>query len=241
VDITEDESYERPVHDTVHPSTIQPSPQDFVEVYNKLAPDCDGIVSVHISNKLSGTINSALQGKSEVKDCPVEVIDSEVLTMSLGLVVMSAARFARTGASFEDVVKMVKEALTGVHLMGLLDTLKYLLLGGRIGKAKALMASLLNVKPLLTLKDGEVMPVGQARSRNKGIDKLFEMAKSTSNIGELSVVYNTTPDEATNLADRIAGENIIPRDKIIMTRVGPMLGVHMGPGALLLTILEKTG
>jgi fatty acid-binding protein DegV len=67
------------------------------------------------------------------------------------------------------------------------------------------------------------------------------MAKSTSNIGELSVVYNTTPDEATNLADRIAGENIIPRDKIIMTRVGPMLGVHMGPGALLLTILEKTG
>jgi len=239
VDITEDEFYQRLIKDTVHPSTTQPSPQDFATVYKNLAKEADGIVSLHISAKLSGTCNSALQAKNEVKECPIEVIDSQILTMALGLVVISAAKLANTGAKFEDVVSHVRKVLPTIKLLGLLDTLKFLLLGGRIGKAKALLGSLLNVKPVLTLKDGEVVPAGQVRSRSKGMDRLFEFVKTGNRIEELSVIHNTTPEEAETLANRIVNANIISREKLIISRVGPMLGVHMGPGALIVTYKES--
>jgi len=241
IDISEDEFYQRLVRDTIHPSTIQPSPQDFAEVYQKLSKECTGIVSVHISSKLSGTYNSALQGKTDIKSCPIEVIDSQVLSMALGLIVISAAKMAREGAGIDDIVSEVKKLVSAVHLTGVLDTLKYVLLGGRIGKAKALLGSLLNVKPVLSLKDGEVVPAGQVRSRNKGIDRLVEIAKGDGNVRELAVVYNTTPEDAEILADKIASAKIIARRKIIVSRIGPMLGVHMGPGTLIISYIGKSG
>jgi len=241
IDINEEQFYQRLERDTVHPSTIQPSPKDFMDVYEKLSKDCDGIISLHISSKLSGTSNSALQAKENIKGCPIEVIDSQVLTMALGLIVISAAKKAKEGASFNDIVKHVNVLLSDIHLLAVLDTLKYVLLGGRIGKAKALLGSLLNVKPVLSLKDGEVIPAGQVRSRNKGIDRLVEFAKGNGKVSSLSVVYNTTPDDAKILADRIAAANIISRDKIIMALIGPMLGVHIGPGTLIVCYLDKAG
>ena len=240
IDISEDDFYRRLVRDSIHPSTIQPSPQDFSTAYQSIAKaGVDGIVSIHISNKLSGTMNSASQAKEDVKNCPVEVIDSQMLSAALGLVTISAAKLAKSGTDFIDTVKHVKTILPGTHLEGLLDTLKFVLLGGRIGKAKALLGSLLNVKPLLALKDGEVVPAGQVRSRAKGIDRLFEFIKSGKNIQNLAIAFNTTPDEAETLADRVAAANIFDRKKIIMTRIGPMLGVHMGPGTIIAAYVEK--
>ncbi len=237
--ITGDEFYQRLSTGTIHPSTIQPSPQDFAEVYQKLSKECTGIVSIHISSKLSGTYNSALQAKIGIKDCSIEVIDSQVLSMALGLIVISAAKMAKEGTNLNDIVTEVNKLVSSVHLTGVLDTLKYVLLGGRIGKAKALLGSLLNVKPVLSLKDGEVVPAGQVRSRSKGIDRLVEIAKGDGNVSELTVVYNTTPEDAVILADKIASAKIINRSKIIVSRVGPMLGVHMGPAALIVSYLEK--
>ena len=233
IDISEDEFYHRLTRDTIHPSTIQPSPQDFSNVYKNLAKEAEGIVSIHISNKLSGTCNSALQAKEGITQCPVEVIDSQVLSSALGLVVISAARLARDSAKIPEIVKHVNDILPTVYLLGLLDTLKYLVLGGRIGKAKQLLGSLLNVKPVLTLKNGEVMPAGQVRSRSKGIDRLFEFVKSANSVQDLSIAYNTTFDEAQALAERFAAAKIFDLDKIIMARIGPMLGVHMGPGTII--------
>ncbi len=241
LEISEDEFYQRLTHDTIHPSTIQPSPQDFAGVYKQLAKEADGIVSVHISNKLSGTWNSAMQAKSEVIECPVEVIDSKVLSSALGLIVISAARLAKGGAKLPDIVKHVNNTLSQIRLEGLLDTLKYLVLGGRIGKARALVGSLLNVKPVLTLKDGEVMPAGQVRSRSKGIDRLFEFAKNCGNIQDMAIAYNTTLDEAKALAERIGEAKVFDTNNIIIARIGPMLGVHMGPGTIIMSYLEKTG
>ncbi len=241
LEISEDEFYQRLTHDTIHPSTIQPSPQDFAGVYKQLAKEADGIVSVHISNKLSGTWNSAMQAKSEVTECPIEVIDSKVLSSALGLIVISAARLAKGGAKLPDIVKHVNNTLSQIRLEGLLDTLKYLVLGGRIGKARALVGSLLNVKPVLTLKDGEVMPAGQVRSRSKGIDRLFEFAKNCGNIQDMAIAYNTTLDEAKALAERIGEAKVFDTNNIIIARIGPMLGVHMGPGTIIMSYLEKTG
>ena len=238
VDISEDEFYERLTHDPIHPSTIQPSPQDFADVYQKLLPEADGIVSIHISSKLSGTCNSALQGTELIeKKCPIEVVDSKVLTMSLGLIVIAAAKVAKAGGDMRQVLEGVEQAISNVHLLGLLDTLKYLALGGRIGKAKALLGSVLNVKPILTLKDGEVMPAGQVRSRSKGIDRLVDFVRNAANIEDLAVVYNTTPDEAQALQERIG--SIFTKEKITLARIGPMLGVHFGPGALVVAFREK--
>ena len=238
VDISEDEFYHRLQHDPVHPNTVQPTPQDFAEVYQKLSQKADGIVSIHISSKLSGTYNSAIQGKELVeKRCPIEVIDSQTLTMSLGLLNIVAAKAAKAGKGLPEVIEEVKQIIPDIHLLFLLDTLKYLLLGGRIGKAKALLGSVLNVKPMLTLRDGEILPAGQTRTRSKGIERLIDFVKNATDIQELAVVYNTTPDEAQTLAERIG--SIIPKEKISVARVGPMLGVHAGPGALAVALRGK--
>ncbi|TET26393.1 MAG: DegV family protein [Dehalococcoidia bacterium] len=238
VDISEDEFYQRLQKDPVHPNTIQPSPQDFADVYQKLAPEADGIVSTHISGKLSGTCNAALQGKEiACKGCPIEVIDSQTLTMGLGMVSIAAAKVANAGGSIEQVMGEVKQMIPRIHLLFILDTLKYLALGGRIGKAKALLGSVLNVKPILAIKEGEVVPAGQVRSRSKGIDRLFDFVQSASSIQDLAIIYNTTPDEAQTLAERMTP--IFAKEQIIITRLGPMLGVHAGPGALAIAFIEK--
>jgi len=237
VDISEDEFYQRLSHDPIHPSTIQPTPQDFADVYQRLSPEADGIVSIHISAKLSGTCNSALQGKEMIeKGCPIEVVDSQTLTMALGMISVMAAKSANMGKGLEEVVAEVRQAIPATHLLGLLDTLKYVLLGGRIGKAQALIGSILNVKPLLSLQDGETVPAGRARTRSKGIDRLFDFVQSASNIQDLAVVYNTTPDEAQALVERIG--TIFTKEQIKLARIGPMLGVHMGPGALIVTLRQ---
>jgi DegV family protein with EDD domain len=241
IDISADEFYQRLQHDPVHPSTTQPTPQDFANAYEKVAPKADGIVSVHISAKLSGTCNSALQGKKMREEvgpiCPIEVIDSQTLTMGLGIICIAAAKAANAGGSVEKVVDEVKKMIPRMHLLFTLDTLKYLALGGRIGKAKALLGSVLNVKPILAIKDGEVVPAGQVRSRSKGIDRLVDFVQSAASIQDLAIIYNTTPDEAQTLAERIAP--IFAKEKITIARLGPLLGVHAGPGALAIAFAEK--
>lgn len=237
VDISEDEFYERLTHDPVHPNTTQPTPQDFVDVYQKLSQEADGIISIHISAKLSGTCNSALMARETVgKECPIEVVDSETLSMALGLVVIAAATAAKAGESMDKIVEAAKQAMPKIRLLFLLDTLEYLKKGGRIGKAKALLGSILSVKPMLAVKDGELVPAGQARTRAKGMDKLVEFVQSAANIQDLAVVYNTTPDEAQTLAERIG--SVFDKEKIRMARVGPALGVHGGPGAMIVAFRE---
>jgi len=238
VDITDEEFYQRLLHGPTHPVTIQPSPQDFVNAYQELSPEADGIVSIHISSKLSGTCNSALQGKEMIdKGCPIEVFDSQLVSVGLGLISMAAATVAKTGADLQRVVEEVKQTIPNSYLLCLIDTLKYLLLGGRIGKAKALVGSLLNVKPLLTLKEGETVPVSQARSRSKGIERLFDFVKNATDIQDLAVAYSTTLDEAQTLAERMG--SIFTKQPIKVVRLGTTLGVHLGPGALVVAFRGK--
>ena len=239
VDITEDEFYQRLMSDPIHPNTSQPTPQDFVEVYRELSSQADGIVSVHISDKLSGTCNSALQAKEQVAtECPVEVVDSEMVSMGLGLLAIEAANLANSGKDLKQVVEGVKQLISGTHVWALFDTLKYLALGGRIGKAKALLGSILQKKPMIVVKEGEMAPAGQVRTRAKGIDALCNYVDKVIDIQDLAIVYSTTPDEAQVLADRIGA--IFDKDRIRMARLGPTLGVHAGPGALIVA-LRGTG
>ena len=238
VDISEDEFYHRLLRDPIHPSTMQPTLQDFADTYQKLSQEASGIISIHVTSRLSGTYNSAIQGKKLVEDgCPIEVVDSQTVSMAMGIIVMAAARIARSGKSLLQVVAEVRQIIPNIRLLILFDTLKYLAKGGRIGKAKELLGSVLSVKPLLTVKDGELVPAGQVRTRSKGMQRLFDFTKNTVAIQDLSIVYSTTPDEAQILAERIG--SIFPREQITLARVGPALGVHAGPGALAVGFREK--
>jgi DegV family protein with EDD domain len=238
VDITGDEFYKRLLTDPIHPNTSQPTPQDFTDVYRELSQKADGIVSIHISGKLSGTCSSALQAKEVVAaECPVEVIDSKTTSMALGLIVMAAVKIANTGTSVKQVAEDVKQVVSSVKLLVLFDTLKYLAKGGRIGKAKSMLGSVLNVKPLLAIKDGEFVPVAQVRSRSKGIDKLFDFAIGTPNVEDMAVIHSTTSDEAESLASRIGTE--IKLEQVRIARLGPVLGVHGGPGVLAVAFRQK--
>jgi DegV family protein with EDD domain len=238
VDISQDEFYRRLINDPIHPSTTQPTPQDFIDVYKELSKKADGIISIHVSSKLSGTCNSALRGKEAVgKECPIEVIDSEVVTMGLGLLTIAANTMAQSGKNLQQVVKEVKEIIPSIHVFGLLDTLKYLALGGRIGKMQALLGSVLNIKPMLTIKDGELTPAGRVRSRAKGIDILVDYVKNTADIQDLAVIYNTSLEEAQVLVRRLGA--VFPEERIRLARLGPALGVHTGPGILFIALRGK--
>ena len=238
VDISHSEFYQKLVTSPVHPSTSQPPPLDFANVYGKLSKETDEVVSLHLSRKTSGTYDSALRGREMVgSGCRIEVVDTLFVSMGLGLIVMAAARLAKAGENLQAVMDEIRQAILQIRIFGVFDTLKYLLLGGRISRARALVGTLLNVKPLLTMRDGELVQAGLARTRAKGVERLFDFAKNALNIQELAIVHSTTPDEASSLRKRIA--SIVDEGRIHIARLGPALGVHGGPGALIVALRQK--
>ena len=237
VDISEDEFYDKLVHDSVHPTTSVPSPKDFADIYNELAKETDEIVSIHLTAKESGTHNSALLARDLVdKRCRVEVVDSQSISMSLGLLVIAAAKEARAGASLEQVAELVRRNVPRMHLMILVDTLKYVIRGGRLNKAQGLVGTILRIRPLLTIREGNLLPAGVARTKAKAAERLYEFAKGFSKVKELAVAYTTDHDEAKSLLDRIRAA--FPEATSYLTRVGPSLGTHAGPGAMGVAIRE---
>ncbi len=238
IDISQDELYQKMLAENIPATTSQPPPADFANVYQKLLKETDEIVSIQATSKLSGLYNSALQGKEMVKgESRIAVVDSLSVSMGLGLLTLAAAKLAKTGENLTSIIDELRQSIPHTHLWGLFDTLKYLLRGGRIGKAKALLSSVLNVKPLLTIRDGELHPAGVARTRAKGIERLINNLKNSVNVQEVAVVHSTTPDDAQTLRERISA--IFDKGPIHISRLGPALGVHAGPGALVLALREK--
>ncbi|MCL2706593.1 MAG: DegV family protein [Dehalococcoidia bacterium] len=238
IDISEDEFYEKLIHDRIRPTTSQPTPQDFLEVYNKLGKDADGILSIHIGSHLSGTIRSAEQAKKlTCTKCPIEIIDSKTISMALGIIVITAARMAKEGNCFQEIVDAVNEMLNHIHVLIMFDTLEYLARGGRIGKAKAFVGSLLKTKPLLTIRDGEFTPVLQAYGKTKAKIKLIEFVSRFENIEELCAVYSTNREETVELLKKIT---FFPNERIILSRLGPVIGAHAGPGLIAIAVKTRS-
>jgi DegV family protein with EDD domain len=239
IDISEDEFYKKLLNENIYPHTAQPTPQDFEKVYQKLSQTADSIISIHLSSKLSGTYQSAEQGKQNItKKCPIDTIDSQMVSIALGLIVIQAAKMAKSGLSHQKIIGELGKIIPNTHFLMLFDTMKYLAKGGRIDKSKALIGSVLRVKPLLTIKNGLVASSSLARTRQKGIETLVEFVKKSRNIQDLGVVYSTTPDDAKELISRTSA--VFPEDRTILARLGPALGVHGGPGVLAVALREQT-
>ena len=240
VTMTTDEFYYKLTHDAAWPTTTQPPPSVFVDVYNKLAEDTDEILAITLSSKLSGTYESALNAKSLVeKECRIEVIDSLTVAMGLGLIVIAAAKAAQAGANLDEVADSVRRAMPRSHLVAYFDTLKYLAKGGRIGKAQGLLGAMLSVKPILAVKDGEMSPLTRLRSRTAGMDYLYNFVAGFPHIEELAVEHATTPDDADRLVERLS--SVFPKERIYRSTISPVVGTHAGPGAMAVTVLEAEG
>jgi len=237
VTITTEEFYYKLTHEAVWPTTTQPPPGDFLDVYNKLAEETDEILVVTLSSKLSGTYESALNAKGLVeKKCRIEVIDSLTVAMGLGLIVIAAAKAAQAGANLDALTDLVRRAMLRSHFIAFFDTLKYLAKGGRIGKAKGLLGSLLSMKPILTVKEGEIAPLTTRRTVAAGMDYLYNFVAGFANIEELAVEHATTPDVADKLVERL--NSVFPKERIYRSTVSPVLGTYGGPGAMAITVLE---
>ncbi|MCX6003553.1 MAG: DegV family protein [Chloroflexi bacterium] len=241
VTISTDEFYHRLIHGDIWPTSTQPSPQDFVNTYAKLSEETNEILVINLSSKLSGTYQSAIAGKSlmNAKKCHIEVIDSQAVAMGLGLVVIAAAREAQKGANLDKLVEFTHKALTRSHFIVYFDTLKYLAKGGRIGKAQGLLGSILSIKPILNVKEGEMAPVTRVRSQAAGIDYLYNFITHFKNIEAIGIEHTTSPESADELAKRCS--SIYPNIPILRATVSPVLGVYGGPNALAVTVLESEG
>ena len=238
VDISAAEFYDRLVKEPRLPKTSAPSSGTFTETYQNLATQTDEVISIHISSKLSATYNSALVGKEGMEaDCRVEVVDSLSASMGLGLVVIAAAKAALAGADLDQVIAIVARDIPHTHYFGMVDTLEYLHKGGRIGKAQALLGSVLNVKPLIEVRDGEVYPLERARGQAKALARLCEQVQKFPRVKEMAIAHTTTPEDLDRLSARLVTS--FPKDRIYRSQCGATIGTYVGPGTLTVGLIEE--
>jgi len=236
VDLTSEQFYERLRHSQLLPVTSVPAPADYSNAYNKLAEETDEILVITVTSKLSGTYDVAVQSVELMKrKCRVEVVDSQWAVMAQGFLAIAAAKAAQAGAGLDELLDLVHRNTNRVDMRAAFDTLEYLRRGGRIGKAQALMGSMLKFNPVIGLKDGVVEPAGRPRSRAKAIDQLYKFASGFSHIDEIAVEDAACPDDAELLVERLS--SIFPKEQIYRSRTTPVIGTHTGPGLLLVAVM----
>ena len=234
------EFYTRLVEEDVFPTTSQPSPGEFIEAYRGLLDRFDGIVSIHISAELSGTIDSATQARAQMEDIgeAIRIVDSRSVGMGIGLVVLEAARAAQAGGDLDSVAKLAEDLVPRSGLIFLLDTLEYLRKGGRIGPASAFLGTLLRFRPLLQIDEGVVKPLARPRSRRKGIERIRAHIESVGTLHSVAVCTADDPVGAADLAQAI--NDLVPGEVPAMSTIGPVIGAHAGPGLIGVAYLTKS-
>jgi DegV family protein with EDD domain len=230
IDLFPSEFYQKLQASPMMPSTSQPATGVFEEIYQRLAKTTDEILAIHTIASLSGIFNASRLAAENIKTAKIELIDSGQVTMSLGWIVILAARAAKAGHSRAEIKAIVEDVKKRVHVIAMLDTLEYAQRGGRLGKGRALVGTLLNVKPLLSVIDGEIMPVEKVRTQRRALERLVEIVLASGPIQELSVVHADAPHHAATLQKMLA--DTFPKEQIVMSETGPVLGAHVGPGAV---------
>jgi DegV family protein with EDD domain len=238
IDIDHDTFYRLLQESRTLPTTSAPSVGEMLQAYEEVLQEADELVCIHISSKLSATYNNACRAAEALRErgARIEVVDSLSVSMGMGFIVLAAARAARGGASMEQVLAIARHCVDRVRLYFVLDTLEYLRRGGRIGRARAFLGSLLHVKPILSLRDGEVHPEGRVRTRQQARERLLQLALATPRIKEMAIGYTTDRAEAEALLERV--RPMLSHAQPYLVRIGPVVGTHAGPGLLGVGTLE---
>lgn len=232
VDLAGDEFYRRLVEEDAMPTTSQPSVGSFVEAYDSLQDSATDVLSIHVSSKLSGTLNSATQATSQANlGSKIQLLDSKQVSMGFGFSVVAAAEAAKRGGSLEEAVAAAQSVLDRTSVYVLFDTLKYLAKGGRMRNAQALVGTVLQIKPILTLDDGEIVTQQKIRTFRKGVQTMGQLAETCGALESAAVLYTTDPSEAVNFADGLKG-NLPEGTSPWTVRLSPAIGTHGGPGVL---------
>ena len=237
VELSNSEFFQKLETDPNHPSTSQPSPEAFVKTYEKLLKKGFEILSVHVSAKLSGTINSAEQAIKSLDTNKIRIVDTGTASMAQGLVAMSAARAAKNAKSLDELADMAETTAKKTNVYVAMDTMEFLKRGGRIGKARAMLGSILNIKPIITTDNGEIVPHSRARTIKKAISSMINDMGDKNQIVEVAVLHSTTPDLAKDVLTQIDAQNL--NNPGTITEIGPVVGTHAGPGCLAIAYTTK--
>lgn len=215
------------------PRTSQPSPARFQEAYTKLIHEgADAILSVHLSSRLSGTYQSACTARDtlpdEVKKIPIEVVDSTSVSAGMSLSIMEAAEEARQGKDLEQIKAALVERQARTQLFAILDTLEWIRRGGRIGGAAAMLGNMLSVKPILSLKDGAVIPIERPRTRAKAYARTAQILAEAGPLEKVAIAESSA-EVGQQLEEALKA---VYQGPISRHKLGPVVGVHTGPGTV---------
>lgn len=235
VNLSSDDFFARLKDSPQLPKTSQPPVGAFEDVFARYRRAGDDVVAVLISSKVSGTRDAAAMAAKSVDPDHIDVIDSLTASMALGFMALEGAKLAKTGADRAAVANHVRSLVPKARVLAAIDTLTYLEKGGRIGRARALLGSLLNFKPLITLQDGEVAPIGRARGRPQAIDRLVELLRRDGALSNLAVLHGGALADAERLRERVAGD--YPGLTIPITETGAVIATYTGPGVIGFTYL----
>jgi DegV family protein with EDD domain len=226
-------------------STSRPAPGELIQRYRQLRErtGCEAIVSLHLSGRVSGTVEAAQLAAAAVRsEVRVEVVDTGVLGMAMGYAACSAAQAAAAGASPEEVLVTARERAAATSTLFYLDSLEHLRRGGRVGTAAALLGSALAIKPLLTLRDGQVEMLEKVRTRNRALARLeercVELARQPGHDGvDLAVHHLSWGEQADALRRRLA--EALPAAQVDLVELGAVVAVHTGPGTLAVVVAPR--
>ena len=233
VDMTDAEFFSRLAASAKLPTTSAPSPGEFAEVYRRLAGSYEGCISIHIGSQLSATAEAARVGAQSVDAFRVEVIDSETVTMPIAFLCRTAAECS----TLDEAATAVRERIPRCRVLALLDTLRYLEMGGRLSRAQAVIGTMLDLKPLLLVKDREIKPVDRVRTRTRAIGRMVEFFTDELPVERVGVVHAQAPEEAEEIASRLRAH--VKDQEVTIGQIGCVLGTHTGPKALGVVYLKK--
>lgn len=241
VEITPEKFYRRLAEADALPTTSQPSAGRFLNFFESVAEEAEGIVGVFISSELSGTIASANAAREMMADFPIEVVDSRSASLGLGLIAIAAARAAEAGKDYRQAAEVARKLVQQTRVLFVVDTLEYLHKGGRIGGAKRFLGSVLSIKPLLHLVDGKIEPLGSVRTKRKALDKMLSVVREEtvgSRALHMAVLNAAAPAEGQELCERVRQE--FDPVLLIEGELSPVVGAHTGPGTLGIAFYDET-
>jgi len=233
VDMNNEQFFARLATSSKLPTTSAPSPGDFAELYTRLAKDHDGCISIHIARSLSATAEAARVGAQSVEGFRVEVIDSETVSMPMAFL----CRVAAECTTLDEAAGAVAKRIPGCRVLALLDTLRYVEMGGRVSRAQAMIGTMLDLKPLLLMVDGEIKSLDRVRTRSRAIPRIVERFEHDSPVEQVGVVHAQAPEEAEQIAAGLRGR--FPGLEVPVGQIGCVLGTHVGPKALGLVYIKK--
>jgi DegV family protein with EDD domain len=242
IDITPEAFFQRLERGGPLPRTTSPTVQSFEQIYADLHTRTDQILSIHLSGQLSQTVHQAQRGaESLLGRCEIAVIDSLTTSLGLGILATAAAKAAREGTTLDEIVRLIRGMIPHIYIVFYVNEMSYLERGRRIGRAQAILGSMLNIKPLLFMEDGEIIPLEKVRTHEKAIEKLFEFVAEFSELEQAAIVqrYATPTKETKLLLERL--EQLFPTVKFPVIQYGPVLASHVGPSAMGVVVYETPG